>query len=343
MDDGIHCQSHLQAGRTGRLGSRVADGTYLCAIFPLILLLFFTVHSEHSKRVYQGVRVKHTVKDLLAEKRSRQTNVSFKYNSGTNSSQPPSYVQMSGSHVIPGYYGVRRPYLSDSELSHCHPSKQYTADVYSSSLGSKSLGSDPPAVSGYQPLFDPYLAETFGDYRTSAFPSGASSIFTPQALPPLIPPFPNESSHFLLRDSWESVADSISQGDAICDSLQQMQATVANCQAPHHSNHSLPGPDSTSASQYRNTSRNNAISSPGSQPYPLHPLEEMHFASSYQAASAYGCAPFMTVASELAAKVVHLSSEESSDTSATSMLDVPTWPKEDASTNWPLYEVRRTY
>lgn len=29
--------------------------------------------AEYSKRVYQGVRVKHTVKDLLAEKRSRQT------------------------------------------------------------------------------------------------------------------------------------------------------------------------------------------------------------------------------------------------------------------------------
>lgn len=29
--------------------------------------------TEYSKRVYQGVRVKHTVKDLLAEKRLRQT------------------------------------------------------------------------------------------------------------------------------------------------------------------------------------------------------------------------------------------------------------------------------
>lgn len=29
---------------------------------------------DFSKRVYQGVRVKHTVKDLLAEKRSQQTN-----------------------------------------------------------------------------------------------------------------------------------------------------------------------------------------------------------------------------------------------------------------------------
>ncbi|XP_067910443.1 POU domain class 2-associating factor 2 [Heterodontus francisci] len=306
-----------------------------------------TVHSEHSKRVYQGVRVKHTVKDLLAEKRSRQTNVTFKYNTGTSSSQPPAYVQMSGSHVIPGYYGVRRPYLSDSELPHCHPSchpsKQYTTDVYSSSLGGKSLGCDPPGVSGYQPLFDPYLTEAFGDYRTSTLPSGANSIFTSQAPPPLIPPFSNESSHFLLRDSWDSVPDNISQADAICDSLQQMQATVTNCQASHDSNHSLPGPDSITPSQYRNTNRNNGISSQGSQPYPLHPLEEMHFATSYQAASAYGCSPFMTAPSELATKVVHLSPEESSDTLTSSMLDVSSWAKEDVSTTWPLYEVRRTY
>lgn len=34
----------------------------------------FLPSAEYSKRVYQGVRVKHTVKDLLAEKRSRQTN-----------------------------------------------------------------------------------------------------------------------------------------------------------------------------------------------------------------------------------------------------------------------------
>lgn len=32
--------------------------------------------ADYSKRVYQGVRVKHTVKDLLAEKRSRQTSAS---------------------------------------------------------------------------------------------------------------------------------------------------------------------------------------------------------------------------------------------------------------------------
>lgn len=42
---------------------------------------------EYSKRVYQGVRVKHTVKDLLAEKRSRQTN-GPRYSVSTVSSKP---------------------------------------------------------------------------------------------------------------------------------------------------------------------------------------------------------------------------------------------------------------
>lgn len=44
--------------------------------------------AEYSKRVYQGVRVKHTVKDLLAEKRSRQTN-GPRYSVSTTSSKPP--------------------------------------------------------------------------------------------------------------------------------------------------------------------------------------------------------------------------------------------------------------
>ncbi|KAH0623317.1 hypothetical protein JD844_031525 [Phrynosoma platyrhinos] len=34
---------------------------------------FCSVPADYGKRIYQGVRVKHTVKDLLAEKRSRQT------------------------------------------------------------------------------------------------------------------------------------------------------------------------------------------------------------------------------------------------------------------------------
>lgn len=39
----------------------------------MVTFPFASVSGDYSKRVYQGVRVKHTVKDLLAEKRSRQT------------------------------------------------------------------------------------------------------------------------------------------------------------------------------------------------------------------------------------------------------------------------------
>lgn len=50
--------------------------------------VFFLLRLEYSKRVYQGVRVKHTVKDLLAEKRSRQTN-GPRYSVSTTSSTKP--------------------------------------------------------------------------------------------------------------------------------------------------------------------------------------------------------------------------------------------------------------
>uniref|UniRef100_A0A4W3IAV1 Zgc:158412 n=1 Tax=Callorhinchus milii TaxID=7868 RepID=A0A4W3IAV1_CALMI len=286
-------------------------------------LYLYTFSSEYSKRIYQGVRVKHTVKDLLAEKRSRQTNPA------SSSAPPPAFVQMAGSHVIPSYYGVRRPYLSESELTHCYPSKQYTADVYSSSLGGKSFPCD-GSVTGYPPLFDPYLTESFGDYRTSAFPPGTSSIFTSQGLPPLLPPFSNESSHYLLqRDSWESIPDSSSQGEGVCPD------------PPTHGSPSLPSPEISSLSQYRNGNRNNLPSNQGStQPYPMPSLEDMHFASSYQG-SAYTCPPFMTVPSELAVKMAHLSSDEPNETSMP-LHDASPWAKEDPNT-WSSYEVRRTY
>ncbi|XP_078282730.1 POU domain class 2-associating factor 2-like [Rhinoraja longicauda] len=329
--------------------SHITEGSVICGLFTgKLQLLLQIIHSvkfpsDHSKRIYQGVRVKHTVKDLLAEKRSRQTNVPFKYNTGTNSYQPSPYVQMPGSHVIPSYYGARRQHLSDSDLPHCHSSKQYSADVYSTSMGSKSFGCDPPAVSGYQHLFDPYITETFGDYRPPTFPSGASSIFTPQPLTPLIPPYPNEASHFLLRDSWEGVQENGSQSEAICDTLQQMQTSPTDCPSQHHGNHSLPDTASASPAQYKSSARNGSRPGSSSQPYSLYPLDEMHFGPGYPSTSAYGCAPFMTVASELAAKSLHLTSEDSADNAAQSMLDLSPWAKEEAGTSWPLYEVRRTY
>nr|KAF6464175.1 hypothetical protein HJG63_001657 [Rousettus aegyptiacus] len=55
-----------------------------------------SVPGDYSKRVYQGVRVKHTVKDLLAEKRSRQTsNSRFNVHQScqvTMVSEDPSYL-----------------------------------------------------------------------------------------------------------------------------------------------------------------------------------------------------------------------------------------------------------
>lgn len=52
--------------------------------------LHFCSVTDYSKRVYQGVRVKHTVKDLLAEKRSRQTN-GPRYSVSAASSKPLSF------------------------------------------------------------------------------------------------------------------------------------------------------------------------------------------------------------------------------------------------------------
>lgn len=49
-------------------------GVFPCSQKPHKSTFIALCLPECSKRVYQGVRVKHTVKDLLAEKRSRQTN-----------------------------------------------------------------------------------------------------------------------------------------------------------------------------------------------------------------------------------------------------------------------------
>ncbi|XP_066564750.1 POU domain class 2-associating factor 2 [Amia ocellicauda] len=286
------------------------------------------METEYSKRVYQGVRVKHTVKDLLAEKRSRQTNVP-RYNGGTNSSQP-AFVQMPGSHMLPGYYGMRRSFISDSEFSHCHPSKQFTADVYSSSLSGKPL-CEPSSVSGYPSLIDSYYPESFGDYRSAAFSTGGSPIFPPSALPSLLPTFSGESSHLFLRDSWEqTVPDSVSQGEGLCsDSLPSAPPPP-----------SLTSPESGSPTQYRGSSRSSGL--PSAQPYSLHSLDEIHYSSPYPSTSGYSCPPYMTVPNDLASKMAPLSSEES-ENPPSALNDTPSWAKDDGSSSWSPYEIRRAY
>lgn len=98
--------------------------------------------------------------------------------------------------MLPGYYGMRRPFISDSEF--CHPGKQFSPEVYPSSLGGKALPTDPSSVAGYSSLIDSYYPESFGDYRNTAFSSAGSSIFPSSALSTLLPPpFPGDS-HFIL-------------------------------------------------------------------------------------------------------------------------------------------------
>ncbi|XP_023672045.1 POU class 2 homeobox associating-factor 2 [Paramormyrops kingsleyae] len=282
------------------------------------------METEFSKRVYQGVRVKHTVKDLLAEKRSRQTNVP-RYNGGSSPSQP-AFVPVSGSHVLPGYYGMRRPFMADAEI--CHPSKQFPAEAYSSPLGGKALSCDASSMTGYSSLIDGYYTEPFVEYRNTAFTPGGGSLFPGSALPSILPPFPGDSSHFLLRDAWEqTAADTVSQAEGLCsDSLAPVVAPA-----------SLSSPDSGSPVNYRASSRGPAT--PGSQPY-LHSLEEVHYPTLYPPTSGYTCSPYMSTPGDLASKIAPLSSEESDHGAVLS--DAPSWSKDDAG-SWSPYDIRRAY
>lgn len=284
--------------------------------------------TDFSKRVYQGVRVKHTVKDLLAEKRSRQT-TGPRYTGG--STTPPSFMQMSGSHVLPSYYGMRRPFDSDF----CSSTKQFSPELYSSSLGAKALGCEGSSMSSYSPFIDSYYPETFGDYRTaSAFSTSGSSFLPSSALSSLLPPFSSESSHLFLRDSWEQpVSEPVSQVDPLCgDGLAPVPASMPSPEAP------------SSPSQYRPPSRSSALA-PISQSYTLHPLEDAHYhslttsaPSSSPYASSYACPPYTP---DLMTKMV---SEEGEGHSLPPGSDShSTWAKEDPVSAWSPYEIRRAY
>uniref|UniRef100_A0A667YCF8 Si:ch211-213d14.1 n=1 Tax=Myripristis murdjan TaxID=586833 RepID=A0A667YCF8_9TELE len=277
--------------------------------------------------VYQGVRVKHTVKDLLAEKRSRQTNV-------------PRYSVRS--HMLPGYYGMRRPFISDADF--CPSTKQFSTDVYSSSLGGKALGCEPSTMTSYSSLIDSYYPETFGDYRSAAaFSSSGGSIFPSSALSSLLPPFTGESSHLFLRESWEqSVPDPVSQVEALCpDSLASVSIPA-----------SMPSPEPPgSPSQYRSPSRGSSMGPVStSQPYTLHSLDDSHYhplttSSSYPAPSSFPCPPYMTntAVNDLVSKMVTEEAAESHGNLPPHSEAHSSWAKEDGSSSWSPYEVRRSY
>ncbi|XP_045411583.1 uncharacterized protein C11orf53 homolog [Lemur catta] len=287
-----------------------------------------SVPGDYSKRVYQGVRVKHTVKDLLAEKRSRQTSNS-RFNGSVSSSQS-AFVQLPGSPVTSGYYGVRRSFLSDSDF---HGSKPFPNDVYSPSAA-KPFPCEPAAGQGLAGLLEPCFPEPYGDYRAPALPPSAGSLFSAPALPPpppLLPPFPGDPAHFVFRDSWEqTVPDSLSQPDPMpADTLQTLPPSTS-C---------LSQLESGSTAQHRGSSWGASLA--GAQSYSLHALEDLHHTPGYPTPPPYPFTPFMTVSNDLPPKAVPLSPDEEADTS--SFHDPSSWTKEDGSLAWGSYDCRRAY
>lgn len=119
-----------------------------------------------------------------------------------NMSHGTSHVQLlpTGSHMLPSYYSMRRPFLTDSEL--CPSAKQYTTDPYTPALGSKGLSYDHPST--YPSFIDSYYTpETFGDYRgATAISASGGALFPPSALPHLLPPLSGEAPHLLVKTFW---------------------------------------------------------------------------------------------------------------------------------------------
>ncbi|XP_054881283.1 POU class 2 homeobox associating-factor 2-like isoform X1 [Poeciliopsis prolifica] len=286
--------------------------------------------TEYSKRVYQGVRVKHTVKDLLAEKRSRQTS-GPRYTGG--STTPPSFVQMPGPHMLPSYYSMRRPFISDADF--CTSSKQFPSDVYSST--------QPSSMSSYSSLIDSYYPETFGDYRSAATFSGSGSSFLPSStISSLLPTFNGDSPHLFLRDSWDqSGPEPVSQVEGLCpDSLGSVSVPP-----------SIASPEpSGSPSQYRAPSRGSSMGPvSGSQPYTLHSLEDVHYhpltsGGTYSVTSSFPCPPYMSSpVSDLVSKMVTEDMAEGHSSLPAGTEAHSSWAKEDGVSPWSPYELRRAY
>lgn len=102
-----------------------------------------------------------------------------------------------GSHMLPSYYSMRRPFISDSDF--CSSTKQFSPDVYSSTLGGKPLGCEPSTMTSYSSLIDSYYPETFGDYRsTAAFSTSGGSFLPSSALSSLLPSYAGEASQLFL-------------------------------------------------------------------------------------------------------------------------------------------------
>ncbi|XP_045696445.1 uncharacterized protein C11orf53 homolog isoform X1 [Phyllostomus hastatus] len=286
-----------------------------------------SVPGDYSKRVYQGVRVKHTVKDLLAEKRSRQTSNS-RFNGGASSPPSPLLQMPAGSPVMSGYYGVRRSFLSDSDF---HNTKQFANDLCTSSIA-KPFPCESSAGQSHAALLDSYFTEPYGDHRPPALTHNTGPLLGASPLPPLLPPpFPSDPTHFVLRDSWEqTVPDSLSQLDPVpTDALQTLPPSMS-C---------LSQLESGSTTQHRNSSWGGPVA--GAQSYSLHALEDLYHTPGYPTPPPYPFTPFTAMSNDLPPKAVPLAPDEGADASAPQ--DPSPWTKEDGNMVWGSYECRRAY
>ncbi|KAG8434495.1 hypothetical protein GDO86_012756 [Hymenochirus boettgeri] len=233
---------------------------------------------------------------------------------------------MSSSSILPGYYGVRRSFIPESD---CYNTKQYPNDLYPPSLGSKSLGYEPTSIQNYPSILDQYYTDSLGDYRGTTITTSSGSLLSASSLPSLVSHCSSDSSHYSLRDSLEqTVPDTISQLDVLCSDTPQAVSSSTSCLSPE-----------SGTTHYRSSSR--GASAQGSQSYPLHALDDMYY-SSFQGSSTYAFSPFIPVTNELTPKMVHhLSSDIPSETNA--LQENPSWPKDDASSVWGHYEHRRNY
>ncbi|TRY83964.1 hypothetical protein DNTS_006537 [Danionella cerebrum] len=231
---------------------------------------------------------------------------------------------MPGSHMLPGYYSMRRSFLPDSDL--CHTMKQYSSDTYTSTLGSKAFSYEHPST--YPSFIDSYYTpESYGEYRGPAsYTSSGGSLFPTPTLPALLPTLSGESSPQLLlvRDPWDQPSeDAVSQSEVMCP----------DAPAPVADSPSLGGADSGSSSPYRLSSGRNGTSIPSSSQYTLQTLEDVPYqATSYTSASSYSCPSYLATPGDLV-KMTPVTSEEPSS-AAVSLSDTTSWAKDDGTGSW---------
>ncbi|KAL4647530.1 hypothetical protein GN956_G8011, partial [Arapaima gigas] len=285
---------------------------------------------EYTKRVYQGVRVKHTVKDLLAEKRSRQSSAP-KYNVRTNPSQP-AFVPLPAPHMVPSCYSLKRPFISGTEFSspQCQ-NKAPTVETYSLPLENKLLSCDPPSTTNYSTFKDSYYPDPLGDYRSSGYPAAASALFAP-SLSSLLPTYSGDPTHVFLRESWEQPeADPGTQVEGFAEVLTLV---------PTPSTSGMSTSESGSPSQCRASTRNTDVPSP--QLYPLQPLEEGQYPASYLHHHSYPGTAHPSASNDHTSRMLPLSTEEPDSTSSM-LANTQCWTSDDNGNSWSLYGFRKAF